>query len=197
MKIVHIFLSLPVGGAEDLVMSLVRHQSIAHKTEVLCLRDLGVAGEEAVREGLPVKLLPCARSKRLSITGIWRLARWLKNQGVDIVHSHVYNAHVYSVLAAALAGIPSVIHHHKTFKRDRLHRLVMLRLLSRLAAAQIALSENTRRELISALQIPCERFHFFRIVLIQVFFIQFQTKRIFAISWGLKIIPLFWGRLPL
>lgn len=159
MKIVHIFLSLPVGGAEDLVLSLVRRQSPQDEVKVLCLRNLGVAGEEAKQEGLPVELLLCAPSKRLSIIGLLRLAQWLKNEGVEAVHSHVYNAHVYAVLAASIAGIPSVIHHHKTFKRDRLHRSVILRILSRLAAVQIALSENTREELLKAMPFPKTRFH--------------------------------------
>jgi len=110
-------------------------------------------------EGLPVRLLSCAPTKRLSLIGIWRLAQWLKHQGVGAVHSHVYNAHVYSVLAAALAGIPSVIHHHKTFKRDKPLRFLILRLLSRLAAAQITLSENTRQQIVDALRIPDARVH--------------------------------------
>jgi glycosyltransferase involved in cell wall biosynthesis len=86
-------------------------------------------------------------------TNFWRLSRWLRREKFDLVHSHVYNAHVYAVLAAKLAGLPCVMHHHKTFNRDRKRRWLTLRALSKLTAVQITLSEQTRLDLLSALSL--------------------------------------------
>jgi glycosyltransferase involved in cell wall biosynthesis len=153
MKILHVFISMPVGGAEDLVLSMVRHPSAEFQAEVVCLKELGVAGAEAQREGLPVHLLPLVSSKRLQPLAVLRLARWMKAQRYDVVHSHVYNAHVYAVLAARLAGIPVVMQHHKTFNRERRRRWLILRLLTRWTRAQITLSEQTQVDLIEALKV--------------------------------------------
>jgi glycosyltransferase involved in cell wall biosynthesis len=75
---------------------------------------------------------------------------------VDVVHSHVYNAHVYAVLAAQFANIPAVMHHHKTFNRERYRRWWIMRMLARRTASQITLSEQTRIDLISALKLSPE-----------------------------------------
>ena len=154
MKVLHLFISMPVGGAEDLVLSMVRHPMVGFQAEVVCLKELGVSGEEARNEGLPVHLLPLVRSKRFHPLALLRLARWMKEQRFDVVHSHVYNAHVYAVLAARLAGLPVVMHHHKTFNRERRRRWLTLRLLAKLTAAQITLSEQTREDIIAALKVP-------------------------------------------
>ena len=145
---------MPVGGAEDIVLSLASAGVPGVEILPVCLRELGVAGAEAQAAGLHVELLRAAPSRRFSPRGVWRLSRWLREQRIDVVHSHVYNAHVYAVLAARLAGIPAVMHHHKTFNRERRRRWLTLRLLAKLAAAQITLSEQTREDIITALKVP-------------------------------------------
>lgn len=154
MRAAHVFISMPVGGAEDIVLSLASAGVPGVEILPICLRELGVAGAEASEAGVPVQLLHAARSRRFSLLGVWRLSRWLREQRIDVVHSHVYNAHVYAVLAARLAGLPAVMHHHKTFNRERRRRWLTLRLLAKLTAAQITLSEQTRDDIISALKVP-------------------------------------------
>jgi len=154
MKVAHVFITMPVGGAEDLVFSIVRS---APGTEAVCIRDLGVAGEAAVRDGLPVTCLPLIQKKRFSPLAVWRLSRWLKEKKIEMVHTQVYNAHVYGVLAAWLAGIPSVMHHQKTFNRERRRRWWTMRVLSRFAARQITLSEQTGLDVMDALALPKQK----------------------------------------
>jgi glycosyltransferase involved in cell wall biosynthesis len=151
MKVAHVFISMPVGGAEDLVFSIVRSLPDA---EIVCLKELGVAGESAVAEGLALTLLPLLNAKRFSPLAVWRLSRWLKVKKIEMVHTQVYNAHVYGVLAAWLAGIPSVMHHQKTFNRERRRRWWTMRVLSRFAARQITLSEQTGLDVMDALVLP-------------------------------------------
>ncbi|WP_395739743.1 glycosyltransferase [Prosthecobacter sp.] len=159
MRAAHVFISMPVGGAEDIVLSLASAGVPGVEILPVCLRELGVAGAEASEAGVPVQLLHAARSRRFSPTGVWRLSRWLREQRIDVVHSHVYNAHVYAVLAARLAGLPVVMHHHKTFNRERRRRWFTLRMLSKITAAQITLSEQTRDDIISALKVPRSATH--------------------------------------
>lgn len=156
MKVMHVFISMPVGGAEDLVLSILRNAPPEARAEAVCLGQPGVAGSEAMQAGLPVHLLPVVSKKRFQPLAVVRLARWLRAQNVDLVHSHVYNAHVYAVLAARLAGIPVVMHHHKTFNRERRRRWWIMRQLAKRTAAQITLSEQTRLDLVDALKLSPE-----------------------------------------
>src|SRR5437660_583885 len=103
VKVAQIFLTLPVGGAEDLVISLFRAWESAPVGQVIvCLRSLGPLGNELLEKGRPVELLSCAPGKRWNLAGIVRLAGWLRRNGIEVVHSHVYNSHLYAVPAAAI-----------------------------------------------------------------------------------------------
>lgn len=45
MKVVHVFISLPVGGAEDIVLSRMRlNPAPEAQAQAVCLRELGAAG---------------------------------------------------------------------------------------------------------------------------------------------------------
>ncbi len=151
LKIAHVFLSMPVGGAEDLAAALMRRMPADVRLVAVCLRSVGAVGEELVKAGHDVFPLSIAPSKRLNLAGIFRLSRWLQEHEIDVVHTQVYNAHVYGVLAAWRAGIPAVMHHQKTYQESKTHRLWMLRWLTRLASAQITLSEKTRRDICAVL----------------------------------------------
>jgi glycosyltransferase involved in cell wall biosynthesis len=158
MRVAHIFLSLPVGGAEDLLALLLRHPPEGVEMHVLCLRALGPVGEELRQQGYSVELLPLAPSKRPRLLAFWRLAQWLRARHIDLVHTHVYNSHVFGGIAALLAGIPFVLHHHKTFSRLRWRRRMLLRWLGRRAAHHLTLSNQTAADISSAFDIPRDRF---------------------------------------
>lgn len=77
MRVAHIFLHMPIGGAEDLSALLLRRPPTGVEIRAVCLRDWGRMGAELRDEGLPITLLPWIHSKRFNPVAIWRLARWL------------------------------------------------------------------------------------------------------------------------
>jgi glycosyltransferase involved in cell wall biosynthesis len=162
MKIAHVFIRMPVGGAEDLVGDILRTAPANVDIRVVCLQELGKVGA-ALQEQFPgkVELLPWVPNKRFRIGAVFKLAQWLKQEGIQLVHTHVYNAHVYGVLAARRAGIPCVLHHHKTYAEMRWRRKIVLRALSHRAAAHITLSAQTREDLCRVFGIPPEKVRVF------------------------------------
>ncbi len=162
MKIAHVFILMPVGGAEDLVGDILRTVPESVDMRVVCLQELGKVGE-SLQQQFPnrVTLLPWAPGKRFRLSAVLKLARWLREEGVELVHTHVYNAHVYGLLAARRAGIPAVLHHHKTYAEMRWRRKIILRTLSHRAAAHITLSAQTREDLCRVFGIPPEKVRVF------------------------------------
>jgi len=162
MKVAHVFIHMPVGGAEDLVGDLLRTAPANTEVRVVCLQELGRVGI-SLQEQFPnqVALLPWVPGKRFRLGAVMRLAHWLRQEGVQIVHTHVYNAHVYGVLAAWRAGIPCIMHHHKTYAEMRWRRKLVLRALSHRASAHITLSAQTRMDLCHALDLAPERVRVF------------------------------------
>lgn len=162
MKVAHVFIRMPVGGAEDLVGDILRTMPEGADMRVVCLQNLGKVGE-ALQQQFPgrVNLLPWVPGKRFRIGAVLKLSRWLRDEGIQLVHTHVYNAHVYGLLAARRAGIPAVLHHHKTYAEMRWRRKIILRALSHRAAGHITLSAQTRDDLCRVFGIPREKVRVF------------------------------------
>lgn len=160
--IAHVFIRMPVGGAEDLVGDVLRTAPPGVRIRVVCLQKLDKVGE-ALQQQYPdvVQLLPWVPGKRFRWPAVKQLAAWLQEQQVDVVHTHVYNAHVYGVLAARRAGIPAVLHHHKTYAEMRWRRKLVLRWLSHRAAAHITLSAQTKDDLCRVFHLPAARVRVF------------------------------------
>ncbi len=149
---------MPVGGAEDLTIALAPH--LAKKgiePQFVCLRELGVLGEELRDRDQRVAVIPAARSKRWSPRGSWRFAAWLKQNRIDVVHSHTYHAHTCSVPAARLAGALSVMQQHKTIERQTFHRWLTTWILVRKASGLVTLSEKIRDDFAHSFGVPPDR----------------------------------------
>lgn len=142
MRVAFVFISMPVGGAEDFAVSVSRYFPPEIEPVFVCLRTLGVIGEE-----LHADLVRAAPGKRLNLFGIRRLAQWLKEQEIDVVHSQTYHAHLYAVAAARWAGIPAVVHQQKTLAKMPLHRAVLMRAATKMASHVLALSAKTKNDM--------------------------------------------------
>lgn len=138
---------MPVGGAEDFALAVRRYFSQDVKVVFVCLRDLGVIGEELMASAEIISVLPIARSRRWNPFGAGRLAKWLRANGITHVHSQTYHAHTYAIPAARKAGCVSIFHQQKTFEDLSWRKRWVLGRLTRNASAVVALSEKTARDL--------------------------------------------------
>lgn len=141
------FVSMPVGGAEDFAISVAPHLGPEFEAHFVCLRELGLLGEEAKSAGLPVHLVPVYRSRSINPLGIRRLAEWLRREQIALVHSQNHHSHIFATRAAGLAGIPSIVHQQKTLEALPWRRRWQLRGSLRRADRVLALSPDTARDL--------------------------------------------------
>jgi len=108
-KILHVLLSMAMGGAETLVYNMVRHSSFAgNKPVVCCLKSVGDLGEKLKEDGFTVY-------NHFSGAGTdWSLIGWIRDiictEKIDVVHAHQYPAFFYAVPAAFLAGRTKVVY---------------------------------------------------------------------------------------
>jgi glycosyltransferase involved in cell wall biosynthesis len=123
LKVLHLLVSLPVGGAEDLVAAIVRGLDPERfAAGVACLGFPGPVGEELRAAGYPVNSL----GLEVKQTSTWRLAaevrRLLQDLRPDILHTHLYHPNLYGRLAALGLGIPVVAAVHNSYSRVKFHR---------------------------------------------------------------------------
>jgi glycosyltransferase involved in cell wall biosynthesis len=154
LKVAFLFIGMPVGGAEDFALGVYPHLAPEVDACFVCLRELGILGEEALAAGWPVELMPLFPKKRISPLAVWKLSRWLKRKGIDLVHSQTYHAHLFGVAAGRLAGIPAIVHQQKTLGEMPLRKRVLFQLCLRGAKKILTLSAQTCAEISAKFSIP-------------------------------------------
>lgn len=116
MKIVHVINSLATGGAERLVVNLVKcGRELGHEVSIILLQEVeGIPQDIALEEKLPIRVLGASlKDPRLPA----RLRRECKN--ADIVHVHIFPAFYW----AATVNKPKIYTEHSANNRRRSMRL--------------------------------------------------------------------------
>ena len=158
LRVLHLITRLPVGGAERLLVDVVRGLDRGRfESLVCCIQEKGPLAEELERFGVAVFCLDRMRSKRFDLQAVRDLVRLLRRERIDVMHSHLYHANLYGRLAARLAGVPAIATVHNTYTRVKLHRRLLNRLLTGERSRVIAVSEDVQRDLVKYDGIPQDR----------------------------------------
>lgn len=109
IRVAHIITSLETGGAEVMLANLLSCMDrAAFEAEVISLTDKGPVGMRIEALGIPVRALNMQRGK-VSPSGLFRLARWLRESRPDLIQTWMYHANLAGGLAAKLAGRVPVV----------------------------------------------------------------------------------------
>ena len=101
-RVMYIAHTFEVGGAEDLVLNLVRHLPDRFEPMVCAIGDLGPIGHEIRAAGIPVTALGLNPGLRRP-WDVARIARFLRETQPEIVHTFLLTASLYGRFAAMLA----------------------------------------------------------------------------------------------
>lgn len=115
IKVLHIIKTLNLGGAEVNLLNLLRSID-QNKIELHVAYSFGGELEPKFKEA-GIKLFKYApkdnKVKSLATLGIvMRLVGYIKAQGIDIIHTHNFSAHLWGCMAAKLAGVKIIEHVH-------------------------------------------------------------------------------------
>lgn len=149
---------LSVGGAEILATGLARRLRREFRFVFACLDELGMLGRQLRAEGFPVCVLH--RRPGLDTNCIRRLAQFLRNEQVDLIHAHQYAPFFYSLTARLLYRRPAVLftEHGRWFPDyPRRKRILANRLLLEKRDRVVAVGENVRQAIIDNEGIHPER----------------------------------------
>jgi len=109
-KIVHVIMSLNIGGAELMLKRLVLHSHQKEQFEhiVITLTDLGVMGPELQDRGIMVHTLGMKSLSTVPLIFL-KLRRLLKKIQPDVVQTWMYHSDLLGGLAAKSLGVKKVI----------------------------------------------------------------------------------------
>lgn len=147
LHIAHVLLSLQPGGLENGVVNVVnRLERARFRSTVICLKTAGEFAQRISAPGTVIHEMGLQPGTDWSLP--WRLARLLRRERVDIVHTRNAESFFYGCAAAKLGGIAGLVHseHGRTFD-DRPARLRLQRWMTRGADCVFAVSEQLKRDL--------------------------------------------------
>ena len=147
MKVVHVVIGGGAAGGQAVALRLAQALRTAGGEAEFVVPARGAFTEQAEAAGFSVHLLELRRS--FQAVNATRLARLLRREGADVLHTHTLAAgNALTRVAGRLAGVAVVSHlhienHFRPATRPLLARLDTT--TARLAARLVAVSEDTRR----------------------------------------------------
>src|SRR5688500_9358746 len=97
-----------VGGAEEMVLSLVKKLPPRYEPAVVCIHHAGPIGEEIRRTGVPFHVLGLNPGWSRPVE-VLKLRDFLVRCAPEIVHTFLLTGSLYGRFAAMMAGVPVVI----------------------------------------------------------------------------------------
>jgi glycosyltransferase involved in cell wall biosynthesis len=131
VRVLYLSHAFMVGGAEEMVLNLVRHLPAERYEPMVCaIHEPGPVGKEIEATGVPFRTLGRIPGMRdpLAVAAIYRFLREVRP---DIVHTFLLTASLYGRLAAVAARVPIVIgtevnvYEHKQRRHALAERLLM------------------------------------------------------------------------
>lgn len=130
LKVLHVSAGAERGGLEVIFLNILKCLDRSRfLPRVLFLTD-GPFVREVQEAGIETNLIDAGRVREVVRGGraVAGMVRLIRDQGIDIVHTHNSKAHVYGGLAARIANIPTLYHMQgvpkPSFSRDGLVSLL-------------------------------------------------------------------------
>lgn len=150
IRILHLITRLPIGGAERLLLGILRNlDPDEFESVVCCIQDRGELAGEVEALGIPVIALDLMQKGGYDRAVVPALRRIMRERGIDLVHTHLYHANLYGRLAAHREGIAAVASVHNTYKKRKWYRHLINRWLAGKTFVVTAGSEDVKRDLLT------------------------------------------------
>ena len=147
------------GGAEVFTTSLAIHLPRDRFDVRFCVtrRAEGFLAEELDREGIPRVVL--GRRGRLDVLPFRRLRRYLRDERIDVLHTHLFGSNLWGSIVGRSAGVPVVVAHEHTwsFQGHPERKFLDRNVIGRFADAFVAVSSLEGERMVTLEKVPAEK----------------------------------------
>lgn len=153
LNILHVISKLPVGGAENMLLKVVRGLHKDRFTSVVCcINEGGKIADELQRSGYKVVVLDRMTGHGFDLGAVTALYQLIKRENVHILRTYQYHANLYGRIGGILAGVPVIIpSFHNLYEfpdKPKLHRRFFNYLLSLRSDALVAVSNAVAADIV-------------------------------------------------
>lgn len=147
------------GGGEQLARTVAIKLDPARFDRVLCATRPTSAATLASIEDAGVRVLELDRRSRTALADWLPLVAFLRNERVDVLHTHKFGSNLWGTVLGRLAGVPVVVAHEHTwsFEGQRMRRLLDREVIARAADVIVSVSREDRRRMIEIEHIDPDR----------------------------------------
>lgn len=159
LRVLQVIGSMHIGGAENMVMSLLQGLPASRfEAGVCCTRFLGAIGERLVADGASV-LMAAPRPRWLRHATPLLLARAMARFKPDVVHTHGTPAMLHAGPLAMAGWLPPWVHtfHHGNYPLTSRKQAMAERLFCPRATRLVAVAEEQRQRLIELYRLRPDR----------------------------------------
>lgn len=139
MRVLHVVLGLDIGGLEAFVLDLSRAYSANVTSIIVCLRGHNQVMAEGVEH---VKIVYLDGPDKFSLALVNRLAKLIRSESIEIVHTHNAGPHLYGALAGRICGKPVIHTKHGRGDPENRRKVSLSRMATMLTDRVIAVSYN-------------------------------------------------------
>lgn len=146
------------GGAEGLALSVATRLDPERFESILCVSRWPLPGPPSAASADALEQLSASGVRLLGLgrhgkvdAWVWaRLARFLRREGVDVLHAHKFGSNAWGTLLGRATRVPVVLAHEHTWSYEGkpLRRFLDRHLIARGADRFIAVSREDRRRMI-------------------------------------------------
>jgi glycosyltransferase involved in cell wall biosynthesis len=157
------------AGAEHFALVIATNLDPARFDSTLCVsrwpsprwfeQDTSSSDALARLSDAGVRFLPLRRTRKVQAAPWLRLARFLRRERVDVLHSHKFGSNVAGSIVARAAGVPVVLAHEHTWSYEGKpwRRVLDREVVSRAADRFIAVSRQDQRRMIDVEHVKPDR----------------------------------------
>ena len=158
MRIVQLVETLETGGLERIAVELALAQKRSGDSPMLyCMFTGGPLADDARKAGIPVTEI--RKEPGFSLKMLFKLARHLRRDAADVLHTHNPGVHPYGALAAWIAGVPAVVNtrHGTGTSFGRAYQERYFRAVMPLTDRVVFVCEDSRHYLVEKLRLPSRK----------------------------------------
>ena len=147
------------GGAERTMVALATHLP-RDRFDVTIATTRPSAGPLLERvHANGIRHLALDRRHRLDVAAFRRLGRFLRQERIDVLHSHLFGSNLWGSIFGRLTSVPAVIAHEHTwsYEGQPWRRVLDGQIIGRLADTFVSVSERDRARMIELERVPARK----------------------------------------
>lgn len=156
VKILYFITTLDIGGAEQLLLSILRGLNKREYEPMVCCLYGGELAKEI--KNLGIKVIDLKVKNKFNLMYLFKLYKFLKKEKFDIVHTHLFHANIIGRIMARLSKVPIVVStQHYAFKYNGKAGVYLEKLTTKLSNRIVAVSDAAKKFYINEVGVSPDR----------------------------------------